>query len=187
MLWMLSGVLCLRVSRLEPALRLQWLGAGVIAFFLGADEYLAIHDQLNVPLRSMFDLKGVFFYGWVLVYGALLLTLFPFALRFVTRLPRSLCLQFVVSGCVFVLGAFGVELLGGYWASNQLSSNNYVYITTLEESLEILGQCLFFYFLYRYLFKINPSKVFRQSSQGSFYLFCAFCILLIALNRFEII
>jgi hypothetical protein len=183
-LWVLSGILCLRLSRHELDLKVQWVGAGLIALFLGADEYLAIHDQLNVPLRAMFDLKGVFFYGWVLVYGALLIALLPFALRFVSRLPRNLCVQFVMSGFIFVLGAFGVELLGGYWASNQWSQTNYVYITTLEESLEILGQCLFFYFLYKYVFRHHRQSAFQYSRLVYFWSFCLICTVLISLNRF---
>ncbi len=186
-LWILSGVLCLRIGKLSSKLGFQWFGAGLIALFLGADEYLAIHDQLNVPLRAMFDLKGVFFYGWVIVYGGLLCILLPFALRFVSKLPKYLCLQFVLSGLVFVLGAFGVELLGGYWASKQFSRSNYIYITTIEESLEILGQCLFFYFLYSYVYKNHKTISFQKKNLRYFWIFCSVCLVLISLNRLEII
>jgi hypothetical protein len=183
-LWLLSAGLCLRISKSQKKLSLQWHGAGLIAFFLAVDEYVTVHDQLTVPLRNAFDLKGIFFFSWVIVYGVLLLLLLPFAIKFVRKLPRVLCFQFVISGIIFVTGAFGVELIGSYWASQRWSERHFLYISAFEESLEILGQSMFLYFLYAYVYKTHPAKAFQTSSYRFFYGLCLACGVLIALNRF---
>ena len=59
---------------------------------------------------------------------------------------------FVLSGAVYVGGALGFELLGGWYASSEGVGNiQYAIITTFEELFEMLGIVFFIYSLLTYI------------------------------------
>ena len=64
----------------------------------------------------------------------------------------------IKAGLIYVLGAVVVEMLGGdyLYLTNDLPTRvndfRYAFITTVEESLEMLGIVLFIYTLLSYLF-----------------------------------
>lgn len=68
------------------------------------------------------------------------------------RLPARTAFLFVVSGAVYVGGAIGFELIGGYYAkANGVENLTYSMISTVEESLEMSGVIVFIYALLKYI------------------------------------
>ena len=73
----------------------------------------------------------------------------------------------MLSGVIYVGGAVGVEMIGGYH-SQMYGENNFAYgmITTIEESLEMMGILVFIYsllfYLQNYLAKIDLSISFKN-------------------------
>lgn len=130
----------------------QWGFLALIFLYLSIDEAVAIHEVLIKPLRSAFDLSGILHFSWVLPGAALVVAVGCYFLPFVLRLPRKHAIRFVTCGTIFVGGALGLELAGGYCASHYgMDSPIYLIAMLTEETLEIIGSTMFVQALLSYL------------------------------------
>jgi len=134
-----------RASRGDPDLApVYWFVLSAIFVFLSADEMLAIHERLSDPVRAALGTSGLLFYAWVIPYGLALLVLAPLLVRFLTRLPRQTAVTFVLAGILYVAGAVGAEMVGGWYSERHGNGNPvYVSIQTIEEVLEMVGILVF--------------------------------------------
>jgi len=154
----LAGLIASRVRRTEGPFYGHWVGLALVFVVLAADELNSFHERLIYPLRTLLDADGLLYFTWV-VPGMVFVGLFVLAYaRFLWYLPTRWKTLFVVSGFTFVGGAIGVELLGGWYVSSYdpeafTDSVVFIYalITTLEESLEMIGAATFLYALLDYL------------------------------------
>ena len=129
-----------------------WLGLAVIFLFLSADEMLALHEHLVEPVRSTLHTGGLFYYAWVIPYGAALLIFLAVYFRFLLRLPVRTAVLFVVAGATYVGGAAGVEMISGWYSEVHGNSNLiYVVLQTIEETLEMVGIVVFIFALADYI------------------------------------
>jgi hypothetical protein len=81
-------------------------------------------------------------------------------LRFLRDLPKTTRLLFIVSGAVYVGGALGMDMLGGYFKSHPLGSFDMQPIMiTIEEFMENMGIVLFIFALLSYTRDHLPSPV----------------------------
>lgn len=130
----------------------QWKFLSVIFLYLSFDEAFLIHEQAAEPLRSALNASGILYFTWV-VPGAAFVTIFLLAYwQFIKDLPSKTKYLFLIAGTIFVGGALGTELIGGWWTDNY-GRDNIVYVTiaTIEEALEMLGIVVFIYALLDYL------------------------------------
>ncbi len=144
-----------------------WGGLSAIFLFLSIDEFASIHELLMSPLRHITGASGFFFFAWVIPYGLLLLVLFAIYLRFLFRLPSKIRLMSIISGFIYVTGAFGFEFIGGYYYDIHIhGQKDFVYqmITSFEEILEMGGMLLFLYTLMVYIDSYHKSLSIRISS-----------------------
>jgi hypothetical protein len=130
-----------------------WLGLALIFLFLSIDEDASIHEVLIVPVRTMLEVSGPFYYAWVIPYGLVVLAIGVAYIPFLFRLPRNIRRLIVIAGSVFVSGALGVELIEGWYYAAHDETEDLVYelLVTLEESLEMLGTIVFCYALLLFL------------------------------------
>ena len=124
----------------------HWAALGGLFGCLSIDESVGFHEQLMAPIRGMLGegMSSVFYFAWV-IPGAAFVGIVGFAfLGFLRSLPLRTSLRFVGAGCVFVGGAIGLEVLGG-WLFSMYGGQHLGYITvaTLEESCEMFGLILF--------------------------------------------
>ena len=121
-----------------------WLTMAIVFLALSIDESASFHEGVIEPLRAAFGFGGILFYAWVvpalLCVAALGLVLLPL----LRRLPASLFWRFGICGGVFVLGALGMEMVGG-WLDYEGYRNTayYALSISIEEGFEILGVSLF--------------------------------------------
>ena len=128
--------------------RRHWTALAVIFLYMAIDEAVSIHELLN----QLFDLPGIFYFGWVIPAGILVAVFVASYLRFLAALPPRSGFEFLRAGAVYVGGALGVELLLGYWTDLYGDDGlGYGLIDALEESLEIAGASLFLSALLGYL------------------------------------
>lgn len=149
-----SGLLLLLVRlewRAPGAAGLFWAGLAAVFFALACDEMLVLHERLIEPVRGALGTSGLLYYAWVIPYGAFALAFAGAYSRFLWRLPRRTAGLLVLSGAVFVSGALGLEMLGGYWLEGHGRDGLYVVLQTLEEALEMSGVVLFLYSLLDYI------------------------------------
>lgn len=128
-----------------------WLMLSLIFLFLSIDEYVEIHEHLVGPVRETFGATGYLYYAWVIPYFFGLLAFVASYARFLLHLPRETALLFIISGTVFVLGAVGMELLGGHEHYVHGLGNTLTALVFIEELLEMLGIALFNFALLRYI------------------------------------
>jgi hypothetical protein len=182
--WYQSGTLLLSaflltiialVKKAERNMDFRYWAVLAIAFlYLSLDETVAIHEQLTLPLRHSFDLNGFFYLSWVIPAGIFLLFFAVLNLKFLFRLPPLTRTLMIVAGAIYILGAVGIEMIGGKYlsATNNVpilvQDWNYVLLTTLEEFLEMFGIVIFIYTILSYLLAEIPAILERgQAAETS--------------------
>lgn len=146
----------------------HWKFLAVLFFIMAIDEIAMMHEILTV-LREPLNASGVFYFTWIIPAFIFLLVFSVAFISFLKALPKKIRTLFMLSGMIYVGGAIGVEMIGGYH-SQMYGENNFAYgmITTIEESLEMMGILVFIYsllfYLQKYLEKINLSISFKNKT-----------------------
>lgn len=153
---LLSSVLLFTIAfrkrRQKDMYTWHWRLLAIVFLYMSVDESAGIHEMLIYPLRENFHMGGIFYFSWVIAGGLLVLGLGIYYLRFLFSLEPKLRNGLILAGTVYVSGALGVELFGGYYADTYgLDNLGYAMITTVEETLEIAGVLLLLKTLYSYL------------------------------------
>lgn len=122
----------------------HWLFLAATFAFLSAEEIMGLHEAMGRRLRALWHLTGFFHFAWVIPAGVLVIF---FALaygRFLAALPHAIRRRFMAAGGVYVLGALGMEMVGGEVAM-LYTRGSLAYLLTchLEELLELAGIALF--------------------------------------------
>jgi len=131
---------------------LPWFWLGIIMLFLSIDETAQLHEKLIAPGRELFNTSGALHYAWIIPYGAVLLVLLVLYFRFIFNLEKKVMVLFILSGLIYVIGALGFEMISGLeYESGGKSSILFWFISTCEESLEMLGIAVFIYTLLVYI------------------------------------
>jgi hypothetical protein len=126
----------------------QWALLAAIFLLLSIDETIQLHEQTITPLRLLFHGRGIFYFSWVIPALAFLFFLGLAYLKFFFALSKRMRLLFFVSGLLYVGGALGMELVGGYYAQLHGQNNiGYALLANFEEVLEMTGVLVFLYTL----------------------------------------
>lgn len=127
--------------------RRAWGGLALIFVLLSVEEITDFHNALSAPLKGQLG-NGALHSAWVVPAMGLVLAFVLVYLRFFLRLPRRFQLLFAAAGVLYVGGAIGGEMLGGWHLVGHGTQNlGYVLISTLEEAMEMLGVVVFIYAL----------------------------------------
>lgn len=151
-----ASVLFFWIARIENRARgkhwKQWRILPFIFLFLAVDEAAKVHELLIEPMRDAFDLKGVFFFSWVIVGMAIVAILTATFFRFVLDLPSRFRNELILAAALYLTGVIGLELVGGNYASLHGYENlSYELIATCEELFEISGLIVLINALLRHL------------------------------------
>lgn len=141
--------------------RWRLLAAGFL--YMAFDEGARLHELFILPMRQLLGERelGIFFFAWVIPFGLLVLLLAVYFARFVFSLPRRTAVNFVIAAVLFVGGALGMELVGGYYAELYGEDLTYTGIATAEETMEMSGVILYIYALLQYIGEYYPSVGLR--------------------------
>jgi hypothetical protein len=109
---------------------------------------ISLHEATSSMIRGALGVsdEGALSQAWILLAAPLVLLFALVYLRFLLHLPARIRLLTVAAGCTYVAGALGMEVPGAYVRAVH-GSDTFVYavMTTIEESLEMLGAVLFLY------------------------------------------
>lgn len=164
----LLTVIAVIQKRLRSA-HLLWSGLAVVFLFLSIDEFASLHERLTLPMRESLDASGFLYFSWVVPYGVALVGFGLLYLRFLTRLPRRTMVLFLISGLIYVTGAMGLEMLGG-WRAEAYGSDDLIYLAmvTAEELLEMVGIAIFIYALLSYIAEhLGDLRITTRARVGS--------------------
>ena len=143
-----------------------WTGLALLAAYLGVDEGASLHEKLIEPVQKLIRLDGIFHYAWVVPYGLLALTVLVVCLRFLRHLPPGIRNAMILSGAIYVTGAFGLELVEGYVQTHMGRDSFWMEILiACEEAMEMAGVILMIGTLLRYIRLYLPGMEVRLGVQ----------------------
>jgi hypothetical protein len=126
-----------------------WLVMCVTFVFLAIDEFVGLHEHINVPLAAVLPSSGggLFRFAWVVPYGVVAALFTMLSLPVLRRIGGRLAAPFVLAGVVYVTGVLGMEMAGGRYLelTHQFARDKsplYVLLSTAEETLEMAGLVL---------------------------------------------
>lgn len=124
--------------------RRRWMVLGAILVYVSLDEGTQLHEGLTDPTRRALDLgSGLLTFAWVIpAAGALALFGIVYA-RFWWGIPSRPRTLMAVGGLLFVAGAVGVEMVGGWYREEYGADRGYELIVAIEEGLEMVGISVF--------------------------------------------
>jgi len=130
----------------------HWKILSFIFLYLSLDEAGQLHEKLNTPMRSLLNATGFLYFTWVVPIGFLVVIFLLSYSKFLFHLPVSTRKLFVAACALYIGGAIGVELVGGYLATTKgMNPLFYKIATSIEESLEMLGIVVFIHALTSYI------------------------------------
>ena len=147
LLWTSGLCLCLIGYLKRDLFSKYWYVLSISFVYLSIDESLSLHEAASRAMRKVFEANSftiphLYNLYWTLPAGFLVFIL----LLFLLPLLRTLCPTarhiFVFAGFVYISGAIGLELLGGY-AANMMPLIFYEIIFPLEEVFELAGIIIF--------------------------------------------
>ncbi len=126
----------------DPGWRM-WALLAVLFVLLSADEGASLHELLVTPLRRMVGDSPLLRYPLIIPGLAAVLSGALVFGRFLQAWPLAIRRLFLAGGGLFLVGALGVETVGG-WFDPVLHgpSVTYLLLATLEEGCEMIGATL---------------------------------------------
>jgi hypothetical protein len=132
----------------------RWIVLAVGFLFMAYDEAFSVHEQLILTVRTLLGnwSHGLFYFAWVVPAVVLVACCGIFFAGFLSRLAKQVRFELLLSGTIYLSGAIGMEMVGGAYAeANGMDNFAYTMLTTIEESLEMVGVIFFIYALLGYL------------------------------------
>ena len=139
----------------------HWWGLSAMFAYISIDEVATFRETLAELSKAYVETSGLFYSNWVIVAIPAVALLALLYAKFLIRLPRPIGFLSLLSGGLFVAGGLGFEMIGALFQSNagfrDLSEapakikGVYALISTMEESLEIVGVTVFLYALLSYV------------------------------------
>lgn len=143
--------------------RRRWWVLSGIFYLASLDELVSFHEQLSGPVRALIGGDGFLHYAWVLPAFLGLAVLLAIYLPLFISLSSPFKIRFAAAAAIYLLGAVGLEMLGGrYLDSHSAASLGYSIETQVEEMLEWAGLLLAIDSLLFYIvrqFGYNPIEV----------------------------
>lgn len=164
MLLAATGACCAGIA---ARLRREGRGAGrrwgVLAgifLFLSVDELAMLHEQTIPFMAEVVEAEGALSFPWIVIAIPLVVVVTLLYAPFVWALPRHIGGLFVLAGMLYVGGAIGLEALGGqfYDGGRGVWSQAYVWVTTIEELLEMVGAAVALYAVTRFADEMLPVR-----------------------------
>lgn len=135
----------------------HWFGISAILLYMSIDDGARIHELISDPITRLLGTGGSFMvHGWVFAGIAAVLLVGFIYFKFWLALPAKAKWQILLAAVIFIAGAVGVEMIGGYHSSQYGYDMTYRMLAMLEESLEMLGAS---YAIYAFLnYQLESSK-----------------------------
>ena len=138
-----------------------WYILSFLFLYLSVDEFICIHEWfIGWSQQLGVNGTGILRYTWIVPYGILVILFVIYSLKFLLTLEKFFLKGYLMCGILYVLGAIGVESVGGMMFEQNNNATGFEYILfypTIEESLEMLSLILLLNYNLKFLI-INKSS-----------------------------
>lgn len=125
------------------AVRRLWLVLAGLFTFVSFDEYAALHELPMLELIERQDLGWTLILPWATLLAAAAGIVALLCVSGLMRLRPATAARLVACGGVYLAGAIGLELLGGWWLERHGADAWHTALVNGEEALELLGVAAF--------------------------------------------
>ena len=151
--WLSVGLLLATALVVHAATRRRadhswWSAVAAVFAYLAVDEGLMVHERFD----DLAGITGLDHYGWAIPGSILVLGIAGLFARWFFSLESGLRLRLLVAGGTYLAGALVVEVLAGMWQTSHGEDRVFFLITTIEETLEVVGPML----VIRTMFSLAP-------------------------------
>ena len=154
-------------QRAKDSYTLHWVFLAIICLFMSLDETVTLHEYFIKLLRSAYNPTGVFYFAWVIIAIPIVIIIAAAYRKFILHLPTNSRILFLTSAGLYLTGAIGLEMVGGwYYSMNGSQTLSYIFVSSMEETLEIAGILTLIHALLRYIGSHFPEVRFRLSDPG---------------------
>jgi len=147
----LLGIISLFKKKEHDPFRIHWTILSLIFLVMSIDEAAAVHEMTIRPLQILFSAGGFFHYAWIIPGAVFFSVIAIMFFKFWLHLEYWVRILFFLAAACYISGAIGLEGLGGFYVNTNEIDFTYILITTVEETLELIGIVLFISALLRYL------------------------------------
>ncbi len=168
MILSLSGLISASIGFIHLRLKIKrgfhWISIGIIFFYISMDESLGIHEIAIDPFREITQAGGIFYFAWIIPALLILVILAIVYKRFIFDLPAMTRNLLLISAAVYLGGAIGMEMVGGYYLESNNEEVDFIYsvIVTVEEFMELMGTSIYIYALLRHIETSRCFGIFLQ-------------------------
>jgi hypothetical protein len=144
----------------------HWAILAIVLLLASVDEQATIHEELVLPIRETLNTGGLLYLPWVLPVGLLVVVLGLSYIRFFVSLPPRLRRLLLLAAGLYVGGALGGEMVGGYLLDRAGGEVTLAYSVErqAEEALESIGVLVTIYALSWHLAQISGLVGIRFSA-----------------------
>jgi hypothetical protein len=155
----LFWVIAQHKAHLQDKYTISWKALSVIFTYLALDELLSLHESFSKPLHQL-GVNGILYNAWV-IPGIIVVGIFCVIFyRFFKHLPRYMQRLMLLAISTFVGGAIVIEVVGGYYEYlNGRQNLGYALLTTIEESMEMLGVIIMIHALLLYIDQMGINAI----------------------------
>lgn len=169
LLFIISSMLLLFIGKLKSDFETNykyWIVLSFIFLFLATDEIVQLHEKFSNIVYQKFHIGGIFRFSWWIVYALFIIILSVIYLKFFIRLPKRIQKIFLIAALVFISGSIILEIVGTYFYSidNNTKTFTFYVISSIEETLEMVGLVIFIYGLLKYISLIKQQIIIKVES-----------------------
>jgi hypothetical protein len=140
-------LIALQSTHVKFYYKTYWYILSFAFLFLSVDEFVRIHEWFIGWMPQLFGLggTGILKFAWIIPYGILAILFGLYSIKFLLALERPYLKGYLICGALYLLGAIGIESIGGiaYEQNEEAITFEYIlFYTTIEESLEMLALIL---------------------------------------------
>jgi hypothetical protein len=133
-----AGLLALLAAESSRRERWRWMLLTTSVLIVSIDEVAGVHERVSGFLHREFHTFGMLAFAWIIPASLAVTVVAGLCAGTVLRRPGG---RVVAAGAaVFIAGAVGIEVIGG-WFSDIYGVGNVIYmaLTGVEETMELVG------------------------------------------------
>lgn len=155
----LNFIACIKDEQRDRYTR-HWKSLSIIFALLFFDELVSWHERFIGIVKGIVNTSGLLYFAWVIPGSIGVMIFLILFFKFIINLSVKTRNHFLIAGTIYIAGAIGCELFGGYFIDNN-QTLLYMLEVILEEFLEKLGIAVFIYGLLSHISYYPQDTVFK--------------------------